>query len=308
MEIKPKSDKMFVSIIIPTYNDWHLLARCLRALACQSYPREHFEVIVVNNEPTSIMPKNFDLPTGFHLITEKKPGSYAARNAGIKKAAGDIVGFTDSDCIPDTNWIKNAVDYFNKNKSCTRIAGQVSVFFASSTPTKAELFDKVYAFPQRLYVASSGAAVTANMFTYKQVFDKVGFFDENLMSGGDILWGKIACKANNQIDYVEEVMVKHPATKTISHLTKRARRYAGGTIQNYQNHGSKGISFFRFLSSLRSRIRHIKYVYEKNVDHGIEKELTSFETLSIFMLKNYLICVRAIELFRVHMGKKPNRT
>ena len=298
---------MYVSVIIPTYNDWHILSLCVEALAIQSYPRESFEVIIVNNNADDTVPDDFLLPVGFKLIAERKPGSYAARNAGIRQAKGEIIGFTDSDCIPDKNWIKNAVDYFKNNKTCTRIAGNVSVFFNSSKPTKAELFDKVYAFPQRLYVTNSGAAVTANMFTYKKLFDTVGFFDENLMSGGDILWGKMACKANKQIDYVENVIVKHPATKTLPHLTKRAKRYAGGTVQNYQRHKYKGVSFFRFLGGLRSRISRIKNVYEKNVDHGIEKNLNYFEQLTLVMLKNYLICVRAIELFRVHMGKKPNR-
>jgi cellulose synthase/poly-beta-1,6-N-acetylglucosamine synthase-like glycosyltransferase len=301
-------ESKFISIIIPTYKEWHLLIHCINALTNQTYPKEKFEVIIINNDASQTAPDDFLLPENFKLIVEENPGSYAARNAGLKIAKGEIIGFTDSDCIPDKDWIKNAVDYFKNNATCSRIAGYISVF-TSSNPTKAELFDKFYAFPQHSYVAEFGACVTANMFTYRYVFDKVGFFNATLMSGGDILWGKLAHQANYKIHYVEHVVVKHPATKTLPQLIKRAKRYAGGTVQTYSKNKSRVANFIKFLYNLRYRLKsRINTIYIKSEAlNAMEKELTTIEKINIKLLRYYLLYIRIVEVLRVQMGKKPNR-
>src|SRR3954452_20493964 len=130
-------NSIVVSIIIPTYNDWKRLSLCVNALADQSYSKDKFEVIIVNNNPADTIPANFILPDNAIIITEEAPGSYAARNAALRMAKGEIIGFTDSDCIPDPNWIKNAVDYLESNSTCSRIAGKIAVFFETSNPTAA---------------------------------------------------------------------------------------------------------------------------------------------------------------------------
>lgn len=178
-------ESKFVSIIIPAYHDWQRLSLCLDALSKQTFPKEMFEVIIVNNDPNDNVPLNFSLPDGYKIIVEEKSGSYAARNTGLKVAKGEIIGFTDSDCIPDKDWIKNAVNYLMNNESCSRIGGNILVFNKSSKPSIVELYNNVYSFPQKWHVNKVGTSVTANLFVYKYLFDKVGYFDEKLMSMGD---------------------------------------------------------------------------------------------------------------------------
>jgi len=107
----------FVSVIIPTYRDWNRLKLCVNALKNQTYPKNRFEAIVVNNDPADPCPY-CPLPDNFVLTTEGKPGSYAARNAGIKIAKGDILAFTDSDCIPYSDWIEQ-VRIPGKSAACS---------------------------------------------------------------------------------------------------------------------------------------------------------------------------------------------
>ncbi|MEO7801814.1 MAG: glycosyltransferase family A protein [Ginsengibacter sp.] len=293
---------IFVSIIIPTYKDWHRLSLCLDALKAQSFPQNQFEIIVANNDHDDPIPDGFERPVNCKIITEAKPGSYSARNAALKLAKGEIVGFTDSDCIPDRDWITNVVDYFKVNKSVSRVAGNVSIFFKATTPTRAELYDKLYAFNQKEYVNTSGTGVTANLFTYKFLFDKVGYFRDDLMSGGDFSWGVIAQEHGYSIHYVENVIVHHPGRQTLEELIKKEKRVGGAQAFFLNQKGGKAANFFYFLRELLPRPATIKFVYRNGTG------LSFFDKLYLYAFRQYLLSVRAFERFRVQNGKKANRS
>lgn len=293
-------ENKFVSIIIPTYQDWQRLSLCLDALSKQTFLKEMFEVIVINNDPNDNVPPDFPLPEGYKIITEEKPGSYAARNTGLKVAKGEIIGFTDSDCIPDKNWIKNAVNYLINNESCSRIGGNILVFYKSSKPDIVERFNNVYSFPQKWHVNKVGTSVTANLFAYKYLFDKVGYFDEKLMSMGDSRWAKQAGKAGYKLDYVEDVIVRHPA-RNLSELAKKERRLGGAEGTTWHNSKYKLKNVYAFLQSFK----HSKKEFEFLAYQG--KDLNISTKISLFTLKYYLNGVRAYERLKVQLGKKPNR-
>ena len=84
-----------ISVVVPVFNDEARLAGCLDALAMQTWPASHREVIVVDNG--SVPPVALRAGAA-RVIVERRPGSYAARNAGVAAAAGEILAFTDADC------------------------------------------------------------------------------------------------------------------------------------------------------------------------------------------------------------------
>jgi glycosyltransferase involved in cell wall biosynthesis len=85
---------MKVSVIIPVYRDWDMLQNCLNHLSNQSYPKDTFEIIIVNNDQDSVPPQNFIFPSNSTIVIEAIPGSYAARNTGIMVATSEIIAFT----------------------------------------------------------------------------------------------------------------------------------------------------------------------------------------------------------------------
>lgn len=288
----------FVSIIVPTYDDWKRLPLCIKALVEQTYPREQFEVIIVNNNGTDQVPEDLLLPQHFKLLTEVKPGSYAARNTALRLARGEIIGFTDSDCIPDRAWIENAVAYLAQNKACSRVAGQVQVFPNSTQARVSELYDQIYAFPQKEYVGR-GSGVTANLFAYKHVFDAVGFFDERLLSNGDLEWGRAAHKAGFPIHYVENVVIKHPA-RNFAELLKKEKRIGGGRGMAERALNTKVFNFICLLNGFRPRLAEIRHIWHTT-------NLNTTDKIKIVLLRHYLLNVRAFEHLRVQLGKAPNR-
>ena len=185
---------MFVSIIVPVYNDPKGISIVLEKLINQSFPKKNYEIIIIDNNSTDNTSEiieryyvdNSDLiKIGF----EKKQSSYAARNAGIRIANGDILGFTDSDCIPEYNWIENAV-FSLKNSNVVCGGGQIKFTFKEIKPNIYEIIDSTRKLNQKSYIESAGFAATANFFIKKNVIEKYGFFCPNLISGGDYEFGK----------------------------------------------------------------------------------------------------------------------
>lgn len=281
---------MFVSVIIPTFNDWARLSLCLDALKSQTYPHDLYEILVVNNNPDDPKPANMEIPGNCTILTEGKPGSYAARNKALQHVSGNLIGFTDSDCIPDKNWIANAVAFLGNHPEFTRIAGRINLFYKGEKLTDAELYEKVYAFKQD-FAASLGVSVTGNMFAYKYIFDQIGNFRDDLYSGGDSEWSLRANKAGYKISYGKDVIVNHPARHAMAELEKKYRRTAG------LNGKSKMKAIFRFM----------KYSIPPVNTFMHAKELTIPEKIKLFLIRYRLHMIRSVEEIRLSFGKSANR-
>ena len=102
---------MRFSVIIPAYNAERTLSSCLEALVDQSLPKQDYDVIVVDDgstDSTSEITKRFNVK----YIFQTNQGPAAARNKGAREAVGDIILFTDADCIANHNWIREMAGAF----------------------------------------------------------------------------------------------------------------------------------------------------------------------------------------------------
>ena len=116
---KNVSDQIFFSVIVPTYGRTHLLSECLAALSRQDYPKELWEVIVVDdgspNPPNEVV-QSFCESMDVDLVIKNHAGPAAARNQGAARARGEILAFTDDDCAPAPNWLSALEVRFRSNK------------------------------------------------------------------------------------------------------------------------------------------------------------------------------------------------
>ncbi|MEM6812608.1 MAG: glycosyltransferase, partial [Pseudomonadota bacterium] len=218
----------FVSVIIPVFNDSKRLVTCLTALSNQSYGQENYEVIVADNGSTddiSSAAKEFSVT----LVSEKKPGSYAARNKGLSVAKGEILAFTDADCIPREDWVETGVKKVLESQNCGLIAGRIDVILKDpENPSIIEFFDSATAFPQKHFIEADKFGATANIFTTKKVIKNVGGFNSELKSNGDREWGNRVHKAGYALIYDHSLCVRHPARHKFSQIRKKYARLIGG--------------------------------------------------------------------------------
>ncbi|MEA5466107.1 glycosyltransferase [Leptothoe sp. PORK10 BA2] len=224
----------FVSVIIPVYNDSERLHKCLESLEHQTYPQAYYEVIVVDNNSTEDLKSIVSQFKQAQYEFESAPGSYAARNKGINHAKGEIFAFIDSDCLPQDYWIAEGVNSLKTN-SADLVGGQVTFTF-SPAKGPAELYDSVTNMQIKENIETRKISKTANLFTYKYVFDKIGLFPAHLKSGGDVLWTKKATDANFQLVYAPAAEVFHPA-RNFWELMQKQYRVGKGQLKILQAEG-----------------------------------------------------------------------
>ena len=220
----------FISVIIPVYNDSERLKMCLQVLENQTYSKELYEIIVVDNASKEDIKSVVSQFTQVKYTYESKAGSYSARNQGISIAKGEILAFTDSDCIPAQDWIEKGVTALLNNPNCGLVAGRIDLFYQKSEqPNVFELYDSIeMSFSQEEFVREDGFGATANIFTFKYIVDKVGGFDCTLKSGGDRQFGKQIAAAGYKAVYADDARIAHPARHSFSQIRTRIVRFVGG--------------------------------------------------------------------------------
>lgn len=213
---------MRVSVVIPVYNDRLRLERCLTALQNQTYP--DFEILVVDNRSTENIYSVCEKFPNVAYLFESAPGSYAARNRGIEYAQGDVIAFTDSDCIPDVDWLVQGIVALQCDPGIGLVGGRIEFFFKGKQPTVAEYIDSICYLQQRTYIIRDHYAAGANLMVLRKVIDQVGGFDDRLLSLGDKEFGQRVYNADWLLAYAPNAVVLHPARPHLKALLTKLRR------------------------------------------------------------------------------------
>jgi len=281
--------KPIVSVIIPVYNDAERLRKCLRALKGQTYPGDRYSVIVVDNGSTDDVESVARLFDNVVLEKEEQKGVSAATNRGISVSNGEVLAFTDSDCVPAPDWIEKGVEALQKMRAPGIACGRVELFFRDpDNLTAAELYEKIYAFRQEDY-AKEGHCVTANVFVPREVFEKTGFFDTALVTCQDKEWSERAVSAGYKLVYAGDAAVSHPARHTLGDLAKKCRALTAGFHQ-LERRGNYLRTFSAYVSST---FRDIRAVFSDRRLNGIG------ERIKVLLVIFFVRCVYVKEKIRL---------
>ncbi len=163
-----------VSVIVPAYNSENTIGRCLSAIEAQDYPKRLFEVIAVDDgsrDGTAEIIKQ----RGVKYFWQTNKGPATARNKGVEKATGEIILFTDADCVPEKNWIREMVRPF-EDKEVVAVKGA----YRTGQKEIVARFCQIE-FEERFELLKKAASIdmidTYSAGFRKEVFDKMGGFD-----------------------------------------------------------------------------------------------------------------------------------
>jgi GT2 family glycosyltransferase len=268
-----KKNNLKISVVIPFYTHENLLTKCISALKRQTL--RPFEVIVVYNGE-GCNSKELVEKSGFKWIRESKIGSYSARNAGIKAAKGNIIAFTDSDCIPKEDWIERAIEAFENNKNIDIIGGRMDLIYKKDNDPKVyEIFENTFDFNQKYFIEENHSGCTSNLFIKKEVFKKIGLFDESFKSMGDYSFTTKAYKNGLILSYIDDVLVYHPTRDSFWKFILKQQRLAGGAYVLIKKRSRNIFDLISkiFITNIMDSLRCFKIALRERLKCGIKIKL-----------------------------------
>jgi glycosyltransferase involved in cell wall biosynthesis len=116
---------MKVSVVIPAYNAQQTIAEAVEQSVAQAKGPMEVEVVVVDDGSVDDTAKIAE-SAGATVIKQENAGPAAARNRGWKSATGQVICFTDSDCVPMSGWLENLLDGF-RDRQVGAVAGSYEI-------------------------------------------------------------------------------------------------------------------------------------------------------------------------------------
>ena len=194
------------------------------------------EVILVDNSPKGTLQPVFEalsaklaLPANY--IHEPRPGLAMAQNRGLKAARGDVVAFTDDDCLVAEDWLLSLAAHFARDPALQGLGGRIELYDPADSPVtiKSALERERLAAPEQLFGFLHGC----NMAFRRAFLMQLGGFDTDFGAGSGIGAGNDtellfrAFQAGSRVAYEPDVLVFHDHGR-------RGWRQVRGLVNTYQ--------------------------------------------------------------------------
>jgi glycosyltransferase involved in cell wall biosynthesis len=249
-----------ISVVVPFRNEERYIADCITALESQSYPRELYEIIMVDSNSTDRSADIAGRHAGVRVLREPTPGAYAARNRGIAEAGGAIVALTDSDCAPRPDWLERIADALS-DPSQQLVQGRAR--FAAESPGLSDLSD--YENEKASFVFASGVreiyyASANNLAVRRSVFDRAGRFTE-LERGADVIFlhrviAEYSCDA---VRYRSDMVVRHLEVTSVTTWFRKLMVYGRSSRRYGRIAHARPLNGRERLHVFRATIRNVGY-------------------------------------------------
>ncbi len=216
-----------VSVVVAAYDAASTLGDCLRSLTALAYPRERLEILVVDNassDDTPVVARGF--ASAVTLLTETRRGAAAARNRGIAAARGEVVAFTDADCVVEPEWLTELVPAL-RDPMVGVAGGRILAVWPCNRI--AALGEAIHDHAAAM-ASLPPYAITMNWASPKRVLDEVGRFDESFLRCQDVDLAYRIVQAGYRLAYVDRAIVRHRNRSTLRGLMREARLHGEGAV------------------------------------------------------------------------------
>ncbi|MTI79119.1 MAG: glycosyltransferase [Marinobacter sp.] len=218
----------FCSVIIPAFNEEQNIEESLLSLGHQSYPRDHYEIIVVDNGSSDRTPQIAS--TYADLVLNKPEGNVGAvRNYGIANASGEVIICTDADCLVPRDWIEKGVVLLQK---------QAHQVFGGGLRTRegAGWVEKYWTLNESGKSTQQRSLMGSSIFIWKKDLDRVGDFNEFITSGEDTDLSERAVANGLMVTISADLSVVHlGCADTLGDFIRRQIWHSENYILDFKN-------------------------------------------------------------------------
>ena len=229
------------TIIVPTKNRCDALLKLLDSLKkLRHLQRIQPEIIIGDNDSSDstweeLQRESRNFPVELRLMKVTTLGKSAVMNEAIRASRGQVLAFLDDDVIVDPGWLQ-AINDFLKNNPLLVAQGVIRVPSPEAEdPQTKRLLDRYHTISRLEYgpeKQSLSSLNGANLVILREIFDKIGFFDERLGPGAagtseDVELARRIVRAGLKIGYIHDAIVYHrvdPARLTDEYFKSLHRR------------------------------------------------------------------------------------
>lgn len=235
---KWKGQSPSVSVVIPAYNEEEHITKCLDTILELDYPKEKMEIIVVDDgstDDTAAKAKKFG-SKGVKVYTIENKGKGAALNYGIKKAKAEFIVTMDADSYATPKVLKELIPYFD-DPLVMAVTPAVKIAPSGKAIREFQRIEYLMIlFSRKLLSYIDAVPVTPGPFSIfrKEVFDKVGMFDEhNLVEDQEIALRIQANQYKIRSSVSDRATVYTEPPGNMTGLLKQRVRWQRGGVRNY---------------------------------------------------------------------------
>jgi len=267
----------FVSIIIPTYNRKNQLKKCLDSVLRIDYPKEKYEIIIIDDGSTdetyAFLKEEQSKVPNFKIFRQENKGCAAARNLGIKNAKGEILFFTDDDCLVEKDWTVQHLKHYSNEK----VGGVGGILCPNKMNYIEEYKIAIYLDEYTQYMevtdAKSGRGLaTCNCSYRKEMFEITGLFDEDFITGADPEFSKRIMIKGYKIIKDPNIKVHHLKTDTFKSFLRTYFKRRQGITAERKKHENLWTNKkkYGYIKRLTNLWRRFCYVQENITDKRID--------------------------------------
>lgn len=237
------------SVVIATYQRPDELSRCVRAIGELVWPRERFEVIVVNDggivhEAAQLTSLAGDVD--FRIMTTVNTGPGAARNAGAAVARGQFLTFVDDDCVPSPDWLQRLSSAVDRSPDAMVGGRTINILkrnlFSQASQT---LVDYVYAYYNERGAKRNEFFASNNMTLAADAFHAIGGFDESFRTAEDRELCKRWGASGGRFEYVPDIVIGHAHRLGPMSFLRQHFGYGRGALPYWRKNGANGVRGIR---------------------------------------------------------------
>jgi cellulose synthase/poly-beta-1,6-N-acetylglucosamine synthase-like glycosyltransferase len=238
------TDRLTVSVVVPTRDRPDQLRRCLAAVSGQAPPAH--EVVVVDDasrDPAAVRAIVASVP-GARVVVGEGRGPAAARNRGVAAASGAVVCLTDDDCRPASGWLAAILDRFAGGSSATAalagptLTGNPHSVFSVASQVVTNHLTASSADPD---VGTLGFAPTSNLACWRELLLDVPFDEQfPLAAGEDREWCANVATRGHRIGFEPAAIVWHHQDLDFLGFWRQQQRYGRGAHRYHRSQDTRG--------------------------------------------------------------------